>query len=623
MTSDNEPKKPNSVRPTPFKLNTEEGAVPDFDKLKELAEGIDVSNQVDTGFDQAEKDRKNIKSIPLPDRPTPPKKTEPKPPVSSEEKPKVKSEVKADKKKLAAEVKQGKSFVTEITNPVNAEILWDEPIFSGQHKIPDISTDVLPDVFQEFADYLSKATQTPPIVSVLLGIAIQGMCHQQKAIVRPKNNSYFEPPQAWTKSVLPPGSRKSAVFDSWLAPVIEWEKEQAILLKKTICKNNITRESIDKQIARLYKDLNKKGSTGEGKLKIQGEILELELTKPEEMFFPQMFDDDSTPEAAQDRLQEQGGGISFFSDEGGGILDNAGGRYNGGMTNCDVLTKGHSGGTVRVKRGDRTVSVDKAAISMGFVVQPSVLEDLGRGSKKSFVGKGLIARFFIGVPKSNVGTRNFDDDSDVPKDIRAAYHILVKKMLDNSVVRDESGNPIPKELKFSPEARQIYSKFGNLMEKRVGDYGPYRTIVEWVGKLPGQACRIAMNRHLTQAAKNNIAVQDGDEVLPGDVLKATDFCYNMIPHTLLAHDVLGIDDEQNNVKKIEKWIMDKKQRDFSARDCFVDLRCVSIPKMETLNIALKIIETNHLVLGYKIGKTKPSARYKVNPKIKFDNNEDL
>src|SRR5699024_10764360 len=81
--------------------------------------------------------------------------------------------------------------------------------------------------------------------------------------------------------------------------------------------------------------------------------------------------------------------------------------------------KGFSGEPVRVdRRGRAPEHIKSATITLGLMVQPSVLANLARND--AFQGRGLLARIMWALPVSRVGRREIAPPP-VPDDVRDRY----------------------------------------------------------------------------------------------------------------------------------------------------------------------------------------------------------
>jgi hypothetical protein len=99
------------------------------------------------------------------------------------------------------------------------------------------------------------------------------------------------------------------------------------------------------------------------------EITQKEADLIEIPVLPLLFTNDATPESLTTLVNEQGGRLAIFSDEGG-ILETLAGLYSNGAANIDILLKGIDGGEVRVRRKDRSITLNPY-LTIVLAVQPT------------------------------------------------------------------------------------------------------------------------------------------------------------------------------------------------------------------------------------------------------------
>src|SRR5262249_9143427 len=102
---------------------------------------------------------------------------------------------------------------------------WEPPLPLGRETpVPSFPTDVLPGWLRDWVEAEAEATQTPPDLAGMLGLAVcaAGLAGRVRVIVRP---GWSEPTNIFTTTVLPSGERKTAVLRDALAPVQELERQ--------------------------------------------------------------------------------------------------------------------------------------------------------------------------------------------------------------------------------------------------------------------------------------------------------------------------------------------------------------------------------------------------------------
>lgn len=127
----------------------------------------------------------------------------------------------------------------------------------------------------------------------------------------------------------------------------------------------------------------------------------------------------------RDFCQQDNGQCAIISDEGS-IFDVLGGLYTNNIANIDVLLKGWDKGNISMKRRECEINIEPL-LTFCVLAQPAVLNKIS--AKKSFSGFGLLERFLMWYPQSNIGYRTHNGAS-IQKDIIDEYNKFIKGFLD-------------------------------------------------------------------------------------------------------------------------------------------------------------------------------------------------
>lgn len=357
-----------------------------------------------------------------------------------------------------------------------------------------------------------------------------------------------------------------------------------------------------------------------------------EKLSEDQIFAPQTFVTDVTPEAMQTTLVEQKERSSILTDEGN-LFDIMSGLYTSGRQNLDVFLQGHAGGPLRVRRRGREVHLNKIAITIGLAVQPAVLSEQREADQRKFRGKGLLARFQFCLPKSNIGTRDVTNRAPIPAKVKFAYYEGIKALLNKRPVFDETGREIPEIIRLNEEALDTWHKFSQWLENNQGAGGKYEPLQDFTGKLPGGALRIAGLCHaaeklgpkptslsalsslpLGEQKQHNVI--DKDTITP--ILK---LCEGLIIHAMAAFDLMGDDPAIGDAKHALKWLLSNARQDQKGA-WFIkqnDLHCTpkfKSSKAERVIKALDVLrERNIISAQFKLATKKPTLVYYVNPAV--------
>ena len=431
---------------------------------------------------------------------------------------------------------------------------WPEIIPLESHVTDRIPSTFLPGWLGEMAMAVSESTETPFDMAALLALVVASSCVSGKADVSPEPG-YVEPLNLYVCAAMESGNRKTAVFNRLISPLSEWERLETDRVTPVRTGALSQFRTIEARIDYL----RKKGAKAEDQSEVMREIQRLEETLPEVPSFPRHFSDDVTPERLAGMMQEQGGRIAVFSDEGG-IFDILAGRYSKGVPNLDLWLKGHSTSLLRVDRQDRTrppIIIDKPHLTVGISPQPDVLAALR--DKPGFRGRGLLARFLYALPKSQLGYRTLAVRS-IPPDIETRYGNGIRRLLAYS----PDG---ALHLCFTAAAYREWKDFQTATELQFRGGGILEDLKDWGSKLPGAAARIAGVLHMAMCV-------DGQgpgiplEIEKPTVVAAIEGASSLVSHCRAAFALMDQDPGTKKAERILAWIQRKRTSFFTARDCF-------------------------------------------------------
>lgn len=313
------------------------------------------------------------------------------------------------------------------------------------------------------------------------------------------------------------------------------------------------RKTLESRINGLRK---KAGSAKESSALIR-EIKELEEKLPVVPPIPRFFVDDCTPERLATMMAEQGERMAVLSDEGG-IFDLLAGRYSKGVANLDLFLKGHSGSPVRVDRANPQhppVIMNRPHLTVGLSPQPDVLENLR--DKPGFRGRGLLARFLYGLPKSPLGYRDLEPRA-VPADVEHRFGEGLRHLLDFSP-KD------PVQLSLSAAAYSEWKYFQRAIELQFRDGGALQGLRDWGSKLPGAALRIAGVFHAVEHTNN---ISEETVISESTMTCAVELATSLIPHARSVFALMERDPNIEHAIKLVSWMIRLGQPSFTIRDCF-------------------------------------------------------
>jgi hypothetical protein len=484
---------------------------------------------------------------------------------------------------------------------------WEPPLpLDRGAELPAFPVGGLPGWLRSFVVAEAEATQTPPDMAAMFGLAAIA------TVV--SGHVQIEPIPGWVEGLnlfiavaMEPGSRKSAVHRDLMSPIVAYEKLLVESARPDIAEKASIRRIAEAALAKAEKAAaTAKDQADRSAREEEARRLSAALDRLDVPASPRLFTADVTPEKLASLLHENGGRIAVLSAEGG-IFDIMAGRYSSGVPNIDVYLAGHAGDPIRVdRRGRPTEFVDRPALTIGLAVQPFVLAKAARVG--DFAGRGLLDRFLYALPAGTVGYRRADA-APMPEPIRALYDTSLRAL---AASFDRLAGPVT--LHLSPEASALFSTWRAEIEPRrrpEADLGP---IAGWSAKLDGAVARIAGLLHVGETFLSGPEAP----ISAATMAAALDIGAYLIAHALAAFDLMGADPRLEAARRIGRWIVSTRRATFTKREAFRALRGQALfPTVEAIGAGLAALEEHDWVRPVVAERVngRPSCRYETNPAV--------
>jgi replicative DNA helicase len=479
------------------------------------------------------------------------------------------------------------------------------PLGRGRH-LPVFPAELLPGWLAEQVFAVAEFTQTPLDLAGSLALACLSTAAGGRAEVEVRG-SWREPTNLYTVIVLPPGSRKSAVFAAMVAPILAAEKT---LIERT-APAIIEAENAAKVAGKAAEKASlaaANADTGRDTLIAEATAAAMNadaITIPAK---PQLVADDVTSETAASLLAQQGGRLAVLSPEGG-IFATIAGRYSG-TPNLEVFLKGHAGDMMRVGRLSRdSEHVDHPALTMGLAVQPEILRDIA--GMPGFRGLGLLARILFAVPENTVGFRKVGADP-IPTKVAADYHGGL-----HALVLTLAEWTDPAVLVLTPEANDLVLDIERQVEPRLAPGGAWAHIVDWGSKYTGAVVRIAGLLHLAEHLRDGWGKPVGADIIERAAMIGEYYA----AHALGAFDDMGADQATRNARTILAWIERTNTHAFTKREVFRALKSSPLPTAADFDAPLAVLEAHGYLRSLdpptpkRAGGRPPSPSFLVHPEV--------
>lgn len=341
-----------------------------------------------------------------------------------------------------------------------------------------LPVEYLPEPLRGMVSSVSEHSQTPPDygITVALGAAA-GALRGIVSVV--SENGHSEPVILRAICAAAPGSRKSSVVAAFSKPLEEIERHRIREARPDVEAHNLDVERLQK----ARKDaVHAKDPARRAEAQDEAERLSecVERIPPS----GRLLVGDVTPEALAPLLAADA--LVALSAEGESLA--IGQRYKDGPgpANLDLLLKSYDREAMRVDRkGGGSTSIPSPALSMGLLVQPTVLDSF---MSPENLGRGAVARCLIACPRTTVGGRRSRGVPPISAEASARYADALWRLSEVE----------PTELELDDGANDAWHRFHDDLEPRIGPGGDLEMISPFVSKLRGTATRLAGLFHVVE-----------------------------------------------------------------------------------------------------------------------------
>ena len=429
---------------------------------------------------------------------------------------------------------------------------WSEPIpLNDTTRPPQFPIETLPawiaDHAQQIADDLQVAVDLPATLAIgALSVAALGA-----AKVHYPRQRWTQPLNIYAAVALPPSAGKSPAKNAMFAPLEELEQIRLRNANAARMRNDSERGVLDKRRRTLEEKAAKGGDDGKAAMFELLDTVE-QIARLEHTPSGRLLADDATTEALGVALADAGGHIAVVSAEGG-IFDRIAGMYNDGAANLDLYLEGWGGGRYVVDRIKREpINIPSANLVVVTTVQPAVLDEIG--NSKSLTGRGLVARFLLCQPPSNVGARNrmryTTGDEHTPRTYAAHLLDMADRLTDTKPTVTLTG-----------AASDRFAEWDQHLENRCAPDGDLAHLAEWIGKLRASVIRIAALLHHANH-------HDGTTIGEQTVADAITIGGYYLEHARHIGDRWGTDPTIKLARVILEWCARTNTTEFSVRDLY-------------------------------------------------------
>lgn len=490
-----------------------------------------------------------------------------------------------------------------LNGKVSVEDSFDEISPINRFDLPPFPLEVLPESIAEFVKTTADELQMYPDIGMFAFAAFSAACIRSRCFVRIERK-YVEPLNLYVMGVMEPGQRKSSVIERFGGQIGRFINDKRESLRNDFEIANAKYEMLEAELVKA----KRKGDHKE----VENCIYRLnEATKP---VLPAWLVDNTTVEALEEKMEQQGGCAAVLSSEGG-LIDNIAGRYSSGKANFDILLKAHVCEPVYIDRiTRRSFYIEHPRLAIGLFVQPNVLQVFSHNSV--FRDRGLTARISYFIPKSMVGYRKLlEDVGSFDFDLwgehpQSKYDERLRWVLAQADKMQEV------EFRLDDLARRVYEDFFNEMEKKIRPGAELDGISDWAAKAAGIMVRYAGVSHVMQHGLEQSRLVSGEHASKSVILMRY-----LTEHAKCAYDEMGVEDSTTKARRILRWLQYKELGSFRQSECYQALRGGSgFSSSRHLDDPLRLLERHNYIRRFEElpaqGRGRPrSPTYEVNPKL--------
>jgi hypothetical protein len=482
---------------------------------------------------------------------------------------------------------------------------WKAPIaLSPGARPPVFPAHRLPAWLCDYVCAVAEYLQVPVDLPGMLALSAIATAAGGRAVVQPWAG-WREPLNLYVTVAMPPGARKTPVFQHIIRPLEHAERLAVEAAKPEVAEARVRHQAAKAKADKAEKDAetaSKEASEEAVHFASQMRLMAEAVTVPH---IPRLLADDCTPESLMTLMCEQGGRIALYSDEGE-VFGMMAGRYSTAGPNLGVYLKAHVGSPIRVDRKGRDPEyIERPAMTLGLTIQPHMLRDVAgiHGAR----GRGLLGRFLWAVPVSNMGTRS-NDTAPVPDAVDARYLEYVA-----ALVASLSEWVDPAVLPFTPEAAAELRRFADWLEPQLAEFGALGYLADWASKLVGHTARIAGLLSLASNVDTGWKV-DVSAACVADAIKIAEY---LIAHAVIAFDTMHFDPLVEDARALVNWISEREH--FTRREIMQSHRR-RFSTVDDIKPALNLLCEHEFIV--ELPRERPTGRgrppgpkYIVNPRI--------
>lgn len=370
-------------------------------------------------------------------------------------------------------------------------------------------------------------------------------------------------------TVAESGERKSSVDKRALAPIYRREEELRQGFETKQHEFNMAKTAYEAAVSTA-----KRGKKSRHDIEAALDECGLPPTPPA---LPMLLVEEPTIEGIVKLLDEAYPSIGLFSDEGAQFLGGYSMQDEQQAKTGAMLSQLWDGKPIKRVRGtDITKILVGRRMSVHLMVQPGVAMKLF--GNKALRDQGMMSRMLIAYPKSMKGQRFWKEPTEASLEAVKAFQSRLSNLLSVAFNRM---NPETRALEFSlvqlqPEAREMWIRFSDHLERQQGPDGNLRDISDLASKMAQHALRLAAVVSYYSGGEN--VVRDG--ISPAAMSAGIALGEFYLSEALRLFNAGSVDEDSDNahalVEFIRKEKLERVGKRWLSRNCPKNVRPATI-----------------------------------------------
>lgn len=407
---------------------------------------------------------------------------------------------------------------------------WDPKPLRRDYRPLDYPVERLPGLIggavQEVADFV----QAP--VAMVAGCALSAVSAAiQSHFSVSRNARLHGPASLYFLTVAESGERKSTVDGMFMKSISEWEAIQRQEEKRVLAIYEAEKAEFEK-------------SDGDG-------------DPPEKPApTPRMLRGDDTSEALINHLSKYPI-AAVISAEAGVIFGSHSMKAENVQRNLGLVNQLWDGGPVREGRAGRgETNIESVRVTMGLMLQPSVLHNFTKKTDGLARGIGFFARFLMCHPESTQGTRFYKDPPPMPA--LDAFQHRVATLLLAPAAQNELGRLLTNHITFDDGAQRAWIQFHDEVEEYLGGDREYSGIKDVASKAAENAARLACCLHV-------FTTQGEKQIGEGTMEAACELMRWYLDEAVRFGRNVEVTEEMQNAELLEVWLVLRQKEAVRAK----------------------------------------------------------